>query len=164
VAEVSRPNRQLRRHAGKSDPIDAEAAARAVQAGTTLGQPKTADGPVEMLRALRLARSSAVKARTQAANLLHALVITAPDPLQAQLRGLPLAKLVTWQPAVAQANGHRPRPGPPSWPCGRWPAGIGSCQQRSPRWTVSCIGWSPRPAPQLLAIKRALAPTSRQPC
>ena len=55
VLEVSRPNRQLRRHAGKSDQIDAEAAARAVQAGAALGRPKTTDGQVEMLRALRVA-------------------------------------------------------------------------------------------------------------
>src|SRR4029450_9300752 len=46
------------------------------------------------LRALRVARRSAVKARTQAANQLHALVITAPDPLRGELRGLGLAGLV----------------------------------------------------------------------
>jgi transposase len=100
VLEVPRPNRQLRRHAGKSDRIDAEAAARAVQAGAALGRPKSTDGQVEMLRALRVARRSAVKARTQAANQLHALVITAPDPL----RGLTLARLV--------ACAARLRPGP----------------------------------------------------
>ena len=50
---------------------------------------------VEMLRSLRLARRSAVKARTQAANQLGALLVTAPDGLRAQLRRLPLAELVT---------------------------------------------------------------------
>ena len=73
--------------------------------------PKAADGRVEMLRTLRLARLSAVKARTQAANQLHALVVTAPDPLRAQLRGLSLARLVAAAadleapaaPATAQA-------------------------------------------------------------
>jgi transposase len=104
VVEVSRPNRQLRRRAGKSDPLDAEAAARAVQAGTALGQPKTADRRVEMLRALRLARTSALKTRTQATNQLHALVVTAPDPLQGRLRELTLVRLVAW---VARC-----RPGP----------------------------------------------------
>jgi transposase len=104
VLEVARPNRQLRRHAGKSDRIDAEAAARAVQAGAALGRPKSTDGQVEMLRALRVARRSAVKARTQAANQLHALVITAPDPLRGELRGLGLAGLV--------ARAARLRPGP----------------------------------------------------
>jgi transposase len=66
-----------------------------VQAGTATGIPKAADGQVEMLRSLRLARRSAVKARTQAANQLGALLLTAPDGLRARLRGLPLAELVT---------------------------------------------------------------------
>jgi transposase len=66
VIDVNRPNRQHRRQRGKSDPIDAEAAARAVQAGVATGQAKTADGPVEMIRILRLTRRSALKARTQA--------------------------------------------------------------------------------------------------
>ena len=89
VVEVDCPERQLRRRRGKSDPVDAEAAARAVLAGTATGEPKAGDGPVEMIRALRVARQSAVKARTQAANQLRALVVTAPDALRARLRGLP---------------------------------------------------------------------------
>jgi transposase len=55
---------------GKSDPIDAEAAARAVLAGEALGEPKSGDGRVEMIQVLRSARQSAVKARSQAANQL----------------------------------------------------------------------------------------------
>lgn len=76
VLEVERPKRQIRRRRGKSDPIDAEAAARAVQAGTALGLPKAGTGRVEMIRALSLTRRSAVKARTQAINELHALLVT----------------------------------------------------------------------------------------
>jgi transposase len=98
VIEVERPHRhdrQGRRRRGKSDPIDAETAARAVQAGTVIGQPKAGDGQVEMIRALRLARRSAMKARTQAANQLHALVVTAPDGLRDRLRTLSTADLVT---------------------------------------------------------------------
>jgi transposase len=98
VIEVERPHRhdrQGRRRRGKSDPIDAEAAARAVQAGTAIGQLKAGDGQVEMIRALRLARRSAMKARTQAANQLHALVVTAPDGLRDRLRTLSTADLVT---------------------------------------------------------------------
>jgi hypothetical protein len=64
VAEINRPNRLHRRRSGKSDPADAEAAARAVLADTATGEPKTADGPVGMARVLRLARRSGVKART----------------------------------------------------------------------------------------------------
>jgi transposase len=107
VVEIERPDRrdrQGRRRRGKSDPTDAEAAARAVLAGTAMGQPKAADGRVEMIRLLRVARRSALKARTQAANQLHALVLTAPDSLRARLRGLTLERLV----AVAAAF----RPGP----------------------------------------------------
>ena len=95
VLEVERPARQVRRRRGKSDPVDAEAAARAVQAGAAVGQPKTGDGSVEMVRALHVARRSAVKARTQAANQLHALVVTAPEPLRARLRPCSLAQRVT---------------------------------------------------------------------
>jgi transposase len=62
VVEVDRPDRAARRRQGKADTLDAHAAARAVQAGTAMGIPKAADGQVEMLRWLRLARRWAVKA------------------------------------------------------------------------------------------------------
>ncbi len=104
--EVNRPNRQHRRRFGKHDTADAESAARAVQAGTAVGQPKSADGTVEMLRALRVARRSAVKARTQAANQLRALVFTASEELRTELRGLSTAKLVS--AAARLRPGRRP--------------------------------------------------------
>ena len=88
VLEVNRPNRQLRRRLGKTDTTDAQAAGRAVLNGEATAQPKTGDGPVEGIRMLRVARRSAVKARTQAINQLHALVVTAPEQVRHQLRGL----------------------------------------------------------------------------
>lgn len=94
VIEIDRPDRRTRRARGKSDPVDAEAAARAVLAGTATGIPKTRDGDVEAIRALRVARRSAVRIRIQVANQLHALVISAPEPLRAQLRELPTRRLV----------------------------------------------------------------------
>jgi transposase len=94
VVEVNRPDRAARRRQGKSDPVDAEAAARAVQANDATGLPKSRDAEVEMLRCLRVARSTAVKARTQAINALKALVVTAPEDLREQLRGLSATKLV----------------------------------------------------------------------
>ena len=94
VVEVDRPDRRTRRQRGKSDPVDAEAAARAVLAGTASGVPKARDGAVEMIRTLRVARSGALKGRTQAANQLHSLVTTAPEELRARLRRLGLAELV----------------------------------------------------------------------
>ena len=91
VVEVNRPNRQLRRQrGGKSDPVDAEAAARAAASGQATAVPKSGDGPVECLRMLVAARRSATKARTQAANQIHALVVTGPEQLKHQLRGLGL--------------------------------------------------------------------------
>jgi transposase len=93
VVEVNRTSRQHRRRHGKHDAGDAEAAARQVLAGTASGEPKGADGAAESLRALRVARRSAVKARTQAANQLHALLSTAPERLREDLRGLPTKRL-----------------------------------------------------------------------
>jgi transposase len=66
VVEVDRPDRRARRAHGKSDPLDAYAAARAALSGAASTTPKRRDGQVEAIRALRVARSSAVKARTQA--------------------------------------------------------------------------------------------------
>ena len=94
VMEVERPKRRHLRRNGKSDPIDAEAAARAVLADDTAGEPKSGDGQAEMIRTLRSARQSAVKARTQAANQLQALLVTAPENLRHRLRKLPTKNLV----------------------------------------------------------------------
>ena len=94
VMELERPKRRHLRRKGKSDPIDAEAAARTVLAGEALGEPKSGDGKVEMIRLLRSARQSAVKARSQAANQLQALLVTAPEDLRHRLRQLPTKELV----------------------------------------------------------------------
>jgi transposase len=87
VIEVDRPDRKTRRQRGKSDPIDAYAAAAAVLSGAAAGTPKTRDGRVEAIRTLRVARRSAVKARTQAINQLKALVLTGPAELRQALAG-----------------------------------------------------------------------------
>jgi len=88
VIEVQLPNRQLRRRHGKSDTAGAIGAARAVQSGEANGAPKAADGSVEAIRLLLVARRSAIKARSQAANQMHAVVTTAPAELRATLAGL----------------------------------------------------------------------------
>jgi transposase len=95
VREVERPKRRNRRRNGKSDLIDAEAAVRAVLAGEAAGEPKSADGRVEMMRTLRSARRSAVKTRSQAANQLQGFVVTAPEELRQRLRELTTKKLVS---------------------------------------------------------------------
>jgi transposase len=94
VIEVPRPDRRLRRQKGKSDPIDAEAAARAVLAGTATVEPKLANGGIEAIRAIRVARNGAIKAKTAATNALQGLVISAPEPLRAQLGSRSTIKLV----------------------------------------------------------------------
>ena len=104
VWEVNRPDRQARRRRGKSDPVDADAAARTVQAGEATGTPKAQDGVVEMLRALRVARQTAVKARTQAINALKALLVTDPTQLREQLAGLSTSRLLR-QAAALDPNG-----------------------------------------------------------
>jgi transposase len=93
VVEAGRPDRRDRRERGKSDPIDAENAARAVLAGKATGVPKTADGTSEMIREIKIARDTAVKARTSAIITLKALVVTAPDELRHELQPLSKARL-----------------------------------------------------------------------
>jgi transposase len=98
VLEVEHPKRRRRSSRSnleKSDPSDAERAARAVLAGETSGVPKSGEGHVEMIRALRAARRSAMKARTQAANQLQGLRLTAPEQLLKRLRGLSTKELVS---------------------------------------------------------------------
>jgi len=87
VREVSRPNRQERRKKGKSDPVDAVAAARAVLAGEgTI--PKTMDGNVEAIRALLVVKRSARKQRTAAITQIRQLLVTAPAELRSRYDGL----------------------------------------------------------------------------
>jgi transposase len=88
VIEVNRPNRQVRRRRGKSDPTDAEAAARAVLSGEATCIPKDRTGAVGAIRALRVARRGAVKASTQASNQLRDLILTAPEDLRAKMNVL----------------------------------------------------------------------------
>jgi transposase len=94
VMEVERPKRRHLRRNSKSDSRDAESAARAVLAGEAVGEPKSGDGRVEMIRVLRAARRSAVKARSQAANQLQSLRATAPEEFRQRLHGLSTKELV----------------------------------------------------------------------
>ena len=105
VIEVNRPDRSTRYRKGKSDPTDAEMAARAVLAGVADATPKSGDGEVEMIRMLKSAKGSAVKARTQAVNQMKALVVTAPagfanpsvvSPPATSPRSAPDSVRVTW--------------------------------------------------------------------
>lgn len=85
VVEVNRPNRLARRMDGKSDRLDAEQIARAVLGQTSTATPKAKSGMVEVIRTLRVTRSSAVKARTATFNTLWGVMIGAPSPLRDDL-------------------------------------------------------------------------------
>jgi transposase len=94
VIEVARPDRQTRRLQGKSDPIDAINAARAVLAETATIVPKPRDGKVEAIRLIRTTRRSAMKARRAAIAQIHGLLFGAPDQLRQKLAGHNRAALV----------------------------------------------------------------------
>ena len=95
VIEVDRPNRQVRRRHGKSDPLDAVEAARAALSGRASGIAKTADGHVEAIRVLLVAKRSARAARTKALTQIRHLGFCAPDALRDQLRDVPAPR---WAP------------------------------------------------------------------
>jgi transposase len=94
VIEVTRAARADRRHLGKTDSLDAQAAARVVLAGTANATPKQRSGIVESIRLLRVARQTAVKARTQAMIQMKAILVAAPDQLREELRPLKAKRLV----------------------------------------------------------------------
>ena len=85
VVDVDRPARFDRRRAGKSDRLDAFHAARAVLAGRSTPVKGSA---IEGVRALHLARRSAVKAQTAAMNQMIAILVMAPDTVRARYRRL----------------------------------------------------------------------------
>lgn len=105
VVEVDRPNRQLRRRQGKTDPLDAVEAARAAQSGRALGRAKSRDGNVEAIRALVVAKRSARSTKVKTMNQIRHLGFTAPDPLRARLSGVSRARL------AEEAASLRPRAG-----------------------------------------------------
>jgi transposase len=100
VVEVNRPDRAARRRRGKTDTVDAVAAAHAVLSGRASAAAKTGDGPVEMLRMFKLARSSAVKARTQAINQLKAVIVGADPALREPMAAMTNTALIRYCAAL----------------------------------------------------------------
>nr|WP_280270426.1 transposase [Nocardia wallacei] len=94
VLEVNRPDKANRRRRGKTDVIDAEAAARAVLSGRASAIAKTGDGAAEILRMLKTAKDSAIKSRSQAINQLKAIIVRTDPALRESLTGLSNARLV----------------------------------------------------------------------
>ena len=88
IIEVNRGDRRMRRQNGKSDTLDAEAAARSVLSGSATSIPKNADGLSEMIRHVKIARDTARKARSSAIIALKAMIVNAPAELRESLEGL----------------------------------------------------------------------------
>jgi transposase len=80
---------------GESDTIDAEHAARQVLSDVRMARPKSADGAIEALRLLKIARDTAVKARTTAMITLKATLVTAGDYLRGELEPLTDYQLIS---------------------------------------------------------------------
>jgi transposase len=93
VFDVNRMDQAERRRRGKTDPLDAQNAARAVLSGRARARAKAGDGPVQIARMHKLTKVSAVKARTQAINQLTAVLITADPALREELAQLGNAEL-----------------------------------------------------------------------
>ncbi|MFI5609448.1 IS110 family transposase [Amycolatopsis sp. NPDC051903] len=94
VFEVNQPDKVNRRRRGKSDAIDAESAARSVLNGQASALAKGGQGPVEMLRMFKVAKTSALKSRTQAINQLKAVLVSADPVLRDELRDLSTSEIV----------------------------------------------------------------------
>ena len=105
VVEVDRSDRQDRHRSGKSDPLDAESAARAALSGKAKGAPRGRDGTVEAIRALMVAKRSARGERTRSINQARSLVVTGPDDLRARFEQHSTDAL------AAELASLRPRPG-----------------------------------------------------
>ena len=108
VVEVDRPNRQKRRRLGKSDPVDAEAAARAALSGEASVTPKWRDGTVEQIRVLMIARRSARMQRNQALNQLRQIVFCSPDEVRVRFKDRYKTGLVTEAAAMRPRKGSDP--------------------------------------------------------
>src|SRR3954451_16257079 len=108
VIEVTRAARADRRHLGKTDRLDAQAAAMVVLNGRATATPKQRSGIVESIRLLRVARQTAVKARSQAVIQIKSILVAAPDELRAQLRSLKTAELIDRCASAGPGTGRDP--------------------------------------------------------
>ncbi|MGI8424716.1 MAG: IS110 family transposase [Chloroflexota bacterium] len=87
VLEVDRPRRTARRMGAKTDGIDAVRAAREALGQERHATPRQGDTRAALATVLA-ARRSAVAAATGAHRQLQDLVVTAPEPVRAKLRGV----------------------------------------------------------------------------
>jgi transposase len=107
VLEIGRGRRDERRLRGKDDSLDAIRAARAALASETVTLPRSGQRR-EALRLLLLARRSAVDVRRQALVQLRSVIVTAPDGLREELRGLPAHSLIQRCSRLRRSTSHTP--------------------------------------------------------
>lgn len=107
VVEVLRPKRDKARPGeGKSDPLDAERAARKAASGRGCSVPKSQDGWVEAVRQLYVARRLAVATSTSCVACAKSMLTTAPGALRERFRGRERPKdLMPRQPRQAEGRG-----------------------------------------------------------
>lgn len=90
---------------GKSDPVDAIAAARQVLTGDGTSTPKHTNSPVEALRYLHTARRNLVSAASRMITVIKSLLVTAPESVRAPWRDLQspvlIARLAACRPGQA---------------------------------------------------------------
>jgi transposase len=158
VREVNCPDRSRRRRRGKSDPVDAENAARAVLAGEAAAVPEDRGGVTGELRLLVITRRSAVKARTQASSQIKAFLLDAGDELRARLRSLPRARFARACAALDPGDGLNRALASPGR---RWLA-LDSEARDSALWIVAHIRISPAGADRRPGLRagRARRPAS----
>lgn len=102
VLEVTGPDKHDRRARGKSDTLDAEAAAHAAFSGKRTVTPKTRDGMIEALRVLKAVRKTAVQARRIALQMIGNTIVSAPDAMRDSIRHMTrmqqIRTLAAWHP------------------------------------------------------------------
>jgi transposase len=108
VTGVNQPDKATRRRRGKTDAIDAAAAAQAVLSGRATATAKSSDGPVEAIRMFKMAKTSAIKSRSQAINQLKAVLVAADPALREALTGLSNPKLIRKCSELEPADGTVP--------------------------------------------------------
>lgn len=129
VVEVNRTRPAERRRHGKSDRLDAYRAARSVLSGEATTPPK--HDTVEPLRALMVARRSALKAQQAAWRQIGALLINAPTKVRDSYRDLPPAKLLTALAGSRPGQVNDPTTATSCTPCAPWPAATATSPPRS---------------------------------
>lgn len=85
VIDINIPDVTTRARSGKSDPLDARAAANAVRTGRIAVMAKNREGIIEAIRHLHGARQALVRTRAAALTRIGAVAITVPAGLRDQL-------------------------------------------------------------------------------